>query len=194
MEKLTRDELYSLEDYARARPEFRSHVMTHKRDRRVTLGPYATLYFEDRMTVQYQIQEMLRVERIFESEGIDAELEAYNPLIPDGSNLKATLMLEYPDPAQRREALAKLIGVEDRVWIRVDGNERVWAIADEDLERETQTKTSSVHFVRFELTAEMGAALKGGAMLSIGVDHESYHEEVDVVAEPVRKSLLADLD
>ena len=194
MEKLTRDELYSLEDYARARPEFRSHVMTHKRDRRVTLGPYATLYFEDRMTVQYQIQEMLRVERIFESEGIDAELEAYNPLIPDGSNLKATLMLEYPDPAQRREALAKLIGVEDRVWIRVDGCERVWAIADEDLERETQTKTSSVHFVRFELTAEMGAALKGGAMLSIGVDHESYHEEVDVVAEPVRKSLLADLD
>lgn len=194
MEKLTCDDLYSLEEYARARPEFRAHVMMHKRDRKVPLGPYATLYFEDRLTVQYQIQEMLRVERIFELEGIEAELEAYNPLIPDGSNLKATLMLEYPDPDQRREALARLVGVEDRVWIRVDGYDRAWAVADEDLERETQTKTSSVHFVRFELTAPMRAALKAGAMLAVGVDHESYHEEVGTVAEPVRTSLLADLD
>ena len=194
MRKLTRDDLYSLEQYARARQEFRSQVMAHKRDRKVALGPYATLYFEDRLTVQYQIQEMLRVERIFETDGIEAELETYNPLIPDGSNLKATLMLEYPDPEQRRAALARLVGVEDCVWIQVGGHERVWAVADEDLERDTQTKTSSVHFVRFELTAPMRAALKEGANLSLGVEHKNYHEEVVTVADPVRTSLSADLD
>ena len=194
MQKLTRDDLYSLEEYARARAEFRSHVMAHKRDRKVALGPYATLYFEDRLTIKYQIQEMLRVERIFEPDGIEAELEAYNPLIPDGCNLKATLMLEYPDPEQRRAALARLVGVEDRVWLQVGEHDRVWAVADEDLERETQEKTSSVHFVRFELTEVMRAALKAGALLSLGVEHEGYREEAAMLAEPVRASLLADLD
>ena len=167
MQQLTRDDLMSLEVYAEKRPEFRAEVMRHKKRRQVPLGPHATLYFEDRTTIQYQVQEMLRAERIFERAAIQDELDAYNPLIPDGSNLKATFMLEYDDPAVRKRELARLIGVEDRVWVRVGGHDAVHAIADEDLERETEEKTSSVHFLRFELTPEMVAALKDGAPLAV---------------------------
>jgi len=194
MDKLSRDDLYSLEKYAEIRPEFRRKVLEHKRYRRVPLGEHANLYFEDRLTVHYQIQEMLRVERIFESAGIQDELDAYNPLIPDGSNWKATFMLEYPDVEVRRRELARLIGVEDRLWVRVEGHDPVYAIADEDLERETDEKTSSVHFVRFELTAGMVSALHGGAALAIGVDHENCQHVLDPVDEAVRQSLVGDLD
>ncbi len=190
---LTRDDLYGLEEYARIRTDFRRRVMEHKRDRRVALGSHATLYFEDRVTMQYQVQEMLRVERIFEPEGIEEELQAYNALIPDGTNLKATLMLEYPDVEQRREALAGLIGVEDRIWMQVEGFGKVMAIADEDLERETGEKTSSVHFLRFEFTHGMITALKSGAALSIGSDHPALRESVSPVAPAVRDSLASDL-
>ncbi len=190
---LTREDLYSLEEYARIRADFRRRVMEHKRDRRVALGPHATLYFEDRITMQYQIQEMLRAERIFEQEGIEEELQAYNPLIPDGTNLKATLMLEYPDVEQRREALASLIGVEDRIWMQVEGFGKVMAIADEDLERDTEEKTSSVHFLRFEFTHGMITALKTGAALSVGSDHPALTETVSPVPQTVRDSLVADL-
>ena len=190
---LTREDLYSLEEYARIRPDFRRRVMEHKRDRRVAMGPHATLYFEDRITMQYQVQEMLRAERIFEQEGIEEELQAYNPLIPDGSNLKATLMLEYPDERQRREALAGLIGVEDRIWMQVDGFGKVMAIADEDLERDTEEKTSSVHFLRFEFTHGMITALKSGAALSVGCDHPALMEAVSPIPQAVRDSLVADL-
>ncbi|MGA7979634.1 MAG: DUF3501 family protein, partial [Chromatiaceae bacterium] len=151
MQHLTRDDLHSLEKYAELRSEFRNRVMAHKKTRQVALGPHITLYFEDRLTMQYQVQEMLRAERIFEAAGIQEELDAYNPLIPDGSNWKATFMVEYEDADERREALSRLIGIEDRVWVRVAGFDKVGAIADEDLEREDETKTSSVHFLRFEL-------------------------------------------
>ncbi len=194
MEKLTREDLYSLEEYASARGDFRRRVMEHKKHRQIPIGPNATLYFEDRLTIQYQIQEMLRAERIFEPEGIAEELDAYNPLVPDGRNLKATFMLEYEDVAERRKALARLIGIEDRVWVQVEGFERVYAIADEDLERETEDKTSSVHFLRFELNHEMAGALKQGASLGVGIDHERYAHEVARVPEDVRASLAADLD
>ena len=153
MSHLTAHDLMTLEEYARVRPDFRQKVLAHKKDRKVHLGPNATLYFESRLTMQYQVQEMLRVERIFEPEGIADELGAYNPLIPDGTNWKATFMLEFPDVEERKRELAKLVGVEDRVWVRVEGHEPVQAIADEDLERETEEKTSSVHFMRFELDA-----------------------------------------
>jgi len=192
MQKLTRDDLYSLEDYAQVRGDFRAKVMAHKKDRQVAVGPHATLYFEDRLTIQYQIQEMLRVERIFEREGIEDELGAYNPLIPDGSNWKATFMIEYGNEDERREALARLIGIEDKVWVQVGDQARVWAIADEDLDRTAADKTSSVHFLRFELTPEMVAAAKGGAALSMGIDHPEYRHQV-VVAPGVRGSLVADL-
>jgi hypothetical protein len=190
---LARDDLYSLEEYSRIRPEFRRRVMEHKRHRRVPLGPHATLYFEDRLTMQYQIQEMLRAERIFESEGIEEELQAYNPLIPDGTNLKATFMIEYEDVEERRRALAKLLGVENRIWMRVGGLDPVTAIADEDLERSTADKTSSVHFLRFEFSADMIAALKDGASLSVGCDHPELAESVSPVSPEVRDSLVADL-
>jgi hypothetical protein len=189
---LTPDDLYSLEQYAKNRADFRAKVMAHKKNRKVHVGPNATLYFEDRLTMQYQIQEMLRVERIFEPEGIADELAAYNPLIPDGTNWKATFMVEFPDVEERREALARLIGIEDKVWVQADGQEKVFAIADEDLEREDGSKTSSVHFLRFELTAEMITALKGGAGLSMGTDHPNYRYGV-TVAESVRQSLAQDL-
>lgn len=192
MEKLQISELYSLEQYHRIRPEFRSKVMAHKRDRKVSLGEHATLYFEDALTMKYQVQEMLRVERIFEEEGIREELDAYNPLIPDGRNLKATFMLEYADVDQRRQELAKLVGVENRVWARVAGFEKVYGIANEDLERSTAEKTSSVHFMRFEFTDEMVAALRKGAGLAFGVDHEHCTRCVDPVPEATRESLLAD--
>jgi len=194
MEKLTRQDLYSLEKYAEIRPQFRAEVMEHKKNRQVPIGPNATLYFEDRISMQYQIQEMLRAERIFEAAGIQEELDAYNPLIPDGSNWKATFMMEYPDVEERKQALAKLIGIEDRVWVRVEGFDPVRPIADEDLERETEEKTSSVHFLRFELTPEMVAAVKNGAAIAMGIDHENYNYSVDPVPANVRDSLARDLD
>ena len=194
MQKLTRDDLYSLEQYAEQRAELRAQVIAHKKNRKIHAGPVATLYFEDRMTMQYQIQEMLRVERIFEAAGIEEELAAYNPLIPDGSNWKATFMIEEPDVEKRRELLSTLVGIEDRVWVRVAGNERVFAHADEDMERDTEEKTSAVHFLRFELSEKMVADLKQGGALGAGIDHEHYSCAVEPVAGPVRESLLADLD
>jgi hypothetical protein len=186
-------DLMSLETYARERPGFRRRVLEHKKRRTVHCGPHATWCFEDRLTVQYQVQEMLRIERIFEAEGIADELSAYNPLLPDGSNWKATLLIEYPDEAQRRVELAKLKGVEDRCWVQVAGHGRVFAIADEDLERENDEKTSSVHFLRFELTAPMVAAVRAGAGIRIGIDHDHYRHEVELGAA-TRESLSADLD
>ena len=193
MTRLTRDDLYSLEDYADIRQRFRGDVMEHKKNRQVPVGPNATLYFEDALTMKYQIQEMLRIERIFEKEAIQEELDAYNPMIPDGSNWKATFMMEYPDVDERREMLASLIGVENRVWVQVAGFERVHPIADEDLEREDREKTSSVHFLRFELTAPMVEAVKKGAAIGMGIDHDSYRYELDAVSAEVRDSLAADL-
>ena len=193
MTKLTRDDLYSLEKYAQARPEFRKRVLAHKKNRQVPVGPNATLYFEDALTVQYQIQEMLRIERIFEAGGIEDELGAYNPMIPDGTNWKATFMVEFPEVDERRVQLARLIGIEDRVWVQVSGHDRVFAIADEDLERENAEKTSAVHFVRFELTPAMVAAVKAGAAISIGIDHENYRYGIEPVQPAVRDSLAADL-
>ena len=193
MKKLARGDLYSLEQYAEQRPEFRARVIAHKKNRKLTIGPVASLYFEDRLTVQYQIQEMLRVERIFEAAGIEEELAAYNPLIPDGSNWKATFMIEEPDVDKRRQLLAGLVGIEDRVWVMVDGHERVYAIADEDLDRDTDEKTSSVHFLRFEIDPSMARDAKAGAALGFGIDHANYTHEVQPVPENVRTALLADL-
>jgi hypothetical protein len=193
MPKIERTSLLSLEVYAKQRNAFRARVIAHKRDRTVRLGGHLTLVFEDELTIRYQIQEMLRVERIFEEDGIQAELEAYNPLVPDGRNLKATLMIEYPDPDERRRALARLKGIEDRVWIQVAGCERLFAIADEDLERETEEKTSSVHFLRFELTDAMAQALKQTAALAVGVDHPQYRVEVSALPPAVRDSLAGDM-
>ena len=193
MPHISQDTLMPLETYAKARPEFRAKVIAHKKDRSIQLGANVALIFEDELTIRYQVQEMLRVERIFEEEGIVDELEAYNPLIPDGSNWKATMMIEYPDENERRVKLAQLIGIEDRVWVQVQDCDRVFAIADEDLKRETEQKTSSVHFLRFELAAEMIAALRGGAALAIGVDHPNYAATVARVGDAMRASLLADL-
>jgi hypothetical protein len=193
MPHISQDTLMPLETYAKARPEFRAKVIAHKKDRSIRLGANVTLIFEDELTIRYQVQEMLRVERIFEEEGIVDELGAYNPLIPDGSNWKATMMIEYPDENERRVKLAQLIGIEDRVWVQVQDCDRVFAIADEDLERETEQKTSSVHFLRFELAAEMITALRGGAALAIGVDHPNYAATVARVGDAMRASLLADL-
>ena len=191
---IARDSLLSLEAYARQRKEFRAKVMAHKRDRTVHLGAHVTLVFEDELTIRYQIQEMLRIERTFEEAGIQDELDAYNPLIPDGRNFKATMMIEYPDAAERMRALAKLKGIEDRVWIQVEGCARVYAIADEDLERENEEKTSAVHFLRFELGDEMAKALKYGVALSMGVDHHNYQAEIGAVAAGMRAALVRDLD
>jgi hypothetical protein len=190
--KLSAADLMSLERYARERPAFRARVLQHKSERRLAVGPNATWYFEDRLTVQYQVQEMLRAERIFEPDGITEELAVYNPLIPDGANWKVTLLLEF-DAAERPRALAQLKGVEDRCWVQVEGHERVFAIADEDLERENEQKTSAVHFLRFELAADMIASLHGAAALGIGIDHEHYRHEVSPVPPAVRRSLAADL-
>jgi hypothetical protein len=193
MEKLATSDLMSLEQYARQRPAFRARVLEHKKARVVPVGPNVTWLFEDRLTIQYQIQEMLRAERIFEPEGIEEELSAYNPLIPDGGNWKVTLLIEFPDERERRAQLAQLKGVEARCWVQVDALERVFAIADEDLERENDEKTSSVHFLRFELTPAMAGALKSGAALSVGVDHENYRHSVNPVPPAVRDALVADL-
>jgi len=192
MSKLTRKDLYSLEQYAEVRPQFRAKVIEHKKNRRLPIGEHATLYFEDALTMQYQVQEMLRIERIFEASGIQEELDVYNPLIPDGLNWKATFMMEYEDVDERRQALAKLIGVEKALWMQVEGFDKVRPIANEDLERETPDKTASVHFVRFELTPEMAAAAKRGAEIRAGIDHPAYNEEV-IVPETVRASLAGDL-
>ncbi len=194
MSTLRASDLMSLEEYHKARPEFRARVIAHKRDRQVAVGDNATLYFEDALTIQYQVQEMLRIERIFEAEAIEDELEVYTPLIPDGSNLKATFMVEYPDQEERRRALERLVGIEDAVYVRVAGFDPVAAIADEDLDRATEEKTSAVHFLRFELTPSMADALRAGAELSIGIDHPNYRHVVDAVAGAVRDSLIADLD
>ena len=191
--RLRPEDLFSLEQYAKQRPEFRPKVIAHKRNRTLQCGPNATWCFEDRLTVQYQVQEMLRIERIFEAEGIADELAAYNPLIPDGSNWKVTLLIEFPEIAERREALAKMKGIEDRCWVQVAGHERVFAIADEDLERENEEKTSSVHFLRFELTPAMVAAAKGGAAISIGMDHDAYRHAVDPLPAAARDALVRDL-
>jgi hypothetical protein len=193
MAQINRESLMSLEAYAKARPQFRARVMAHKKNRALALGDHVTLLFEDELTIRYQIQEMLRAERVFEEAGIQDELDAYNPLVPDGSNWKATMMIEYPDASERQNMLARLIGIEDRVWVQVDGHARVYAIADEDLERETADKTSSVHFLRFELDRAMAQSLKQGARLSVGVDHPGYTALVAGVAPAVRASLTADL-
>jgi len=194
MQKLTREDLHSLEKYTEIRPAFRSRVIDHKKNRNIPIGPHATLYFEDRLTIQYQIQEMLRIERIFEPDGIQEELDVYNPLVPDGTNLKATFMIEYEDPEVRKQALAKMIGIERSVQIKVNGHDPVTPIANEDLERETEEKTSSVHFLRFEFTPEMIAAAKEGAEISMAIDHPAYRHHTDALPEATRAALVGDLE
>jgi len=193
MAKLSRDSLMTLEAYAKARKDFRARVIAHKKPRTVHLGEHVTLVFEDQLTIQYQVQEMLRVEKIFEEEGIQDELDAYNPLIPDGRNFKATMLLEYEDATERRGALALLRGIEDRTYVQVEGLPKVYAIADEDLERENEEKTSSVHFLRFELTDEMADALKYGMAVAIGIDHPHYQARIEALPTPARDSLVKDL-
>lgn len=193
MNKLQPGDLMTLEAYAKARPDFRQKVIAHKKDRTVALGDHVTLIFEDALTVRYQVQEMLRVERIFEEEGIRDELDAYNPLIPDGSNWKATMLIEYPDADERRAMLARLKGIEDRVWVQVAGGDRVYALADEDMERENDEKTSAVHFLRFDLTPSFVRALGEGGALAIGVDHPVYTATIEIVPAALRSSLMRDL-
>ncbi len=189
---LQHEDLYSLEKYSQVRNDFRRQVMAHKSNRRLSLGDHVMLYFEDRLTMQYQIQEMLRAERIFESDGIKEELAAYNPLIPDGSNLKATMMIQYADVQERVKALARLIGIEDRVWLRVQGHDPVYPVCDEDLERDNEEKTSAVHFLRFEFDREMIADLKAGKSLSAGVEHPEYTTAVNPVPEQITRALIKD--
>jgi len=191
--KITRDSLMTLETYARERVGFRTRVLEHKRARTVHLGEHLTLLFEDELTLRYQVQEMLRIEKTFEEAGIQDELDAYNPLVPDGSNFKATMLVEYADVDERKVALARLKGIAERVWVRVEGCPRVFAIADEDLPRENDDKTSAVHFLRFELTKEMVAALKYGVALGVGVDHPNYSAEIPAVGAATRAALVADL-
>jgi hypothetical protein len=193
MQPLSRQDLISLEQYAEQRGDFRARVMAHKKARQVPIGAHATLYFEDRLTMQYQVQEMLRAERIFEADGIQEELDAYNPLIPDGSNWKATFMIEFDDVDERRDALARLIGIEDKLWVQAGDQDKVYAIADEDLERATEDKTSAVHFVRFELTPAMVSAVKAGSPVRMGSDHADYRYEAEL-APAARDALANDLD
>lgn len=193
MEKLTRTDLMSLEDYAAKRGEFREKVMAHKKARRIELGPHVTLYFEDRLTIQYQVQEMLRAERIFEAAGIQEELDAYNPLIPASDTLKATMMIEFEDAQERRVALAQWGGIEDRVWVGRKGGERCYAIADEDFQRRTRERTSAVHFLRFKLDGPTAQTVREGESLAMGVDHALYSETVDPVPEALVHSLANDL-
>jgi hypothetical protein len=194
MSTLSRTDLWSLEEYAEIRPGFRMEVMAHKKNRQVPLGDHARLYFEDQLTIKYQIQEMLRIEKVFEAEGINEELDAYNPLIPDGHNWKATFMIEYDDPAERAQQLSRMIGIEDKIWLQVESCERVYPIADEDLERDNENKTSSVHFLRFELTPSMIAAVHRGASISIGADHPAYTVAATPMTPEVRDSLANDLE
>jgi len=191
--RITRDSLLTLEAYAKTRKDYRARAIQHKKARTVHIGDHVTLLFEDELTMRYQIQEMLHWEKTFDEAGIQGELDAYNPLIPDGSNFKATMQIEYDDPEQRKEALRRLKGIEDRVWVQVEGLAKVFAIADEDLERENDEKTSAVHFVRFELTTEMATALKRGVALGVGVDHPNYQAAVAVVPPETRASLVKDL-
>lgn len=193
MTRLTRSDLLPLEAYARERPAFRARVLAHKKQRRLPIGPNATLCFEDRLTIRYQIQEMLRIERLFEDEAVEDELKVYNPLIPDGRNLKATFLIEYPEAEERRAALGRLAGIEDRVWLRVAGHDAVSGIADEDLERRTGARTAAVHFLRFELDESMAADLKAGSPLAAGIDLDAYRHEVDPVAGALREALARDL-
>lgn len=190
---ISRDSLMSLEAYHKARPEMRKQIIEHKKLRTVHLGDHVSLLFEDELTLRYQVQEMLRIEKIFEDEGIQSELDAYNPLCPDGSNFKATMLIEYGNVAERRVALSKLIGIEDRLFIQVEGQSRVYAIADEDLDRETEEKTSAVHFVRFELTSEMKSALKNGAQMMVGCDHPNYLAHIEELPPDTLAALLKDL-
>lgn len=190
---ITADSLMTLEAYSKARKQIKAQVIPHRRLRSVALGEHITVQFEDEKTIRYQIQEMLRIEKTFEESGIQDELDAYNPLVPDGRNFKATMMIEYEDVEERRKALAKLKGVEDRVWVQAEGCPKAWAIADEDLERENEEKTSSVHFLRFELTKEMADALKYGLALSIGVDHPAYKAACEPVSAQTRAALVKDL-
>jgi len=194
MARISRDSLLTLEAYSRERPQFRSKVIAHKKHRTLGIGPNVTLVFEDELTMRYQIQEMLRAERIFEDDGIQSELDAYNPLIPDGSNWKCTMLIEYPDGEERRRMLPTLIGIEDRVWVQVEGCQRVYAIADEDMERENDQKTSSVHFLRFELDSAMKSGLRAGAALAVGIEHANYNHAIHEVADETRNSLLQDLE
>ena len=194
MKKLEHSDLWSLEEYAKKRSEFRSKVLAHKQNRQLHIGPNATLYFEDNLTIQYQIQEMLRIERIFEATGIEEELNTYNPLIPDGCNWKATFMIEFADEAQRRIALVKMKNIEESIWMQVESNDRIIPFANEDMERSNDDKTSAVHFLRFELNEEMINSVKNGANISAGIIHSEYHHVVDVASDGVRKLLLEDLD
>ena len=194
MTTIARDSLLTLEAYSKQRPALRAEIIAHKKNRTVAVGEHVTLLFEDEKTVRYQVQEMLRIEKIFEEEGIDSELGAYNPLIPDGSNFKATMLIEYESEIERHRALAKLKGIEDRMFVAVEGQPRVFAIADEDLERENAEKTSAVHFVRFELTPPMKSLLKSGAQLKIGCDHPEYLAQIDELAPETLAALLRDLD
>lgn len=193
MKKLTREDLMSLEQYAEKRADFRLKVLEHKKNRKIALGENATLYFEDELTIQYQIQEMLRIEKIFEADGINEELEAYNPLIPDGSNWKATFMIEYDDVEERQKVLSTLVGIEDKVWVKANGFEKVYAIADEDMERNTEEKTSAVHFMRFELTADMVKAVKENKDISMGIDFDGFEQLLNPIKEDSRISLSNDL-
>ena len=193
MNKLTREDLYSLEEYVEMRDEYRKKIMEHKKDRRLELGDNVLMMFEDRLIMQYQVQEMLKAEKIFDAAGIEEELDAYNPLIPDGTNWKATMLIQYPDVEERQQQLARLIGIEDKIWMQVDGFDKIYAIADEDLERDTEEKTSAVHFMRYELDDDMIAAVKSGAAISAGVEHENYQVTVSPIASNVRDSLATDL-
>ena len=190
---LTRDDLLSLEQYSVERDAFRQRVMAHKKNRRLPLGDHLSLYFEDKETMQYQIQEVLRAEKVFDADGIQEELDAYNPMIPDGSNWKVTLMVEYKDPAERAEALTQLIGIERMTWLQVEGHDKLYAIANEDLERETDAKTSAVHFLRYELSDEMIASAKQGAAINAGVEHQNYNHSESPIPSHIRDSLTADL-
>lgn len=194
MQKLSRQDLHSLEDYSAMRDEFRAQIIQHKKNRVLHVGPNITMHFEDRLVMQYQIQEMLRAEKVFESEGIQEELDAYNPMIPDGSNWKVTFMIEFSDPDERAIRLRELLGIEDATYVQVSGHDKVHPISDEDMPRETAEKTSSVHFMRFELSKEMVSALKEGAALSIGIDHPEYKHAIEALSGSMRDSLVADLD
>ena len=194
MKKLTREDLLSLEKYSEVRNDFRSKVIKHKKNRRLPIGPNATLYFEDNLIMHYQIQEMLRAERIFEANAINDELAVYNELIPDGNNWKATFMIEFADEDERRLALSKMFGIEDKVWLKIDGFNEIYPFSDEDLERENENKTSAVHFLRFQLNHEMVGALKLGSQLSAGISHGAYQHTVNPIPYNIRESLISDLD
>ena len=194
MKKLTREDLLSLEKYSEVRNDFRSKVIKHKKNRRLPIGPNATLYFEDNLIMHYQIQEMLRAERIFEANAINDELAVYNELIPDGNNWKATFMIEFADEGERRLALSKMFGIEDKIWLKIDGFNEIYPFSNEDLERENENKTSAVHFLRFQLNHEMVGALKLGSQLSAGISHGAYQHTVNPIPDNIRESLISDLD